>query len=779
MANVSPFSDSGMKVFFVGNYLPRNCGIATFTYDLSHALEEAIGKGSYRVVAINNVPQGYDYPEQVSFEINQNRILDYRLAADYINLSGVDVVSLQHEFGIYGGPEGTYINHFLSNLNKPVITTLHTVLKEPNAAYRQALLDVAGLSHALVVMSHQAETILKEVYHIPQEKIFFIHHGIPDVPFIDPNFYKDQFNVEGRFVVLTFGLLNPNKGIELVLDALPEVIKKFPKVAYIVLGATHPEVKRLRGEEYRLALQRRVNRLGLESHVFFYNRFVDIEELCEFVGACDLYITPYRSKEQITSGTLAYALGMGKPVISTPYWYAQEMLAEERGRLVDFGDVKGLSQAIIELIEDEAKRHQIRKRAYEFGRKMIWREVGREYLKLFHTVLSRFREVPMRRPFEQSFIQHDALPEITLDHLCRLTDDTGLIQHTKYGIPDRRHGYSTDDVGRALVAVLQFYDQYQEQRSLRLAENYLSFLAYAQREDGRFHGFMNYDRKFTDDVGSEDTQGRALWGLGCAVSLGPSDQFQAFARELFERAVQNIEMEHPRAMAYAILGFWYFLQKYQGATTIRRLLAAYSDRLVEEYEKNHEKDWRWFHQTLTYGNAKIPHALLMAYQVTGSEGYRTVGLESLEFLTRELYNGDYFDLIGNSYWFERRQQKAIFSQQPIDAGYLTEAYVSAYRVTQDERYLGLAQAAFEWFLGRNRLGISLYDFSRGSCCDGIDPHGINQNQGAESMICFLLANLALSQKGMLKTLVKSPSTRDFNPFLISDVSSDRRAERGG
>lgn len=767
-----------MNAFFVGNYPPRNCGIATFTYDLFHALCEVTGKDSYRVAAITNVPEGYNYPDEVSFEIHQNRIHDYRLAADYVNFSGADIVSLQHEFGIFGGAGGTYINHFLSNLKKPVVTTLHTVLKEPDASYRKALLTVTELSSGLVVMSRQAEELLVEVYRVPRDKIFFIHHGIPDTPFVDPNFYKDRFHVEGRFVLLTFGLLNPNKGIELVLDALPEVVKRYPKVAYIILGATHPEVKRLRGEEYRLSLQRKVTRLGLESHVFFYNRFVDIEELCEFIGACDLYITPYRSKEQITSGTLAYALGMGKPVISTPYWYAQEMLAEERGILVDFGNVDGMTEAILEMIENEPKRHQMRKRAYEFGRKMVWKEVGREYLKVFQKVLSRIHRIPMRKAFEQTFTQQDALPEITLDHLCRLTDDTGVIQHATFGIPDRRQGYSTDDAGRALVVVLQFNDQYQEPRALRLAEKYLSFLAHAQREDGRFHGFLSYDRKFTDEVGSEDTQGRALWGLGCAVALGPNDQFQAFAKELFERAIQKIDIKHPRAVAYAISGFWYFLHKYEGATVIRRLLIAFSDHLIEEYEKHHQMDWRWFHGALTYGNAKIPQALLMAYQLTGAERYREVGLESLDFLTQEIYNGDYFDLVGNSHWYEHGQQKAIFSQQPIDAGYLTEAYATAYRITQNLRYLELAQAAFEWFLGRNRLGLPLYDFSRGACFDGIDPHGINQNQGAESIICFLLANLALSQKGMLKTLIKRASSVDFSPGPVP-LSFSKSVERGG
>ncbi len=777
MADQLQYPESHTRIFFVGNYLPRNCGIATFTYDLSHALEENLGEGSFRVVAINNIPEGYNYPEQVSFTVSQNRIHDYRLAADYVNFSGVDIVSLQHEFGIYGGPGGTYINHFLSNLKKPVVTTLHTILKEPDPLYRKALMDVADLSNGLVVMSQQAQQLLREVYRISEEKIYFIHHGIPDVPFVDPNFYKDRFNVEGRFVILTFGLLNPNKGIEMVLEALPRVVKKHPKVAYLILGATHPEVKRVKGEEYRLSLQRRVAKLGLDNHVFFYNRFVDLEELCEFIGACDLYITPYRSREQITSGTLAYALGMGKAVISTPYWYAQEMLADDRGRLIDFGDADGLAQTIIEMIEDEPKRHQMRKRAYEFGRKMIWKEVGREYLKVFNTVLSRIHKAPMRKAFEQTFLQQDALPEITLDHLCRLTDDTSILQHATYGIPDRRHGYSTDDAGRALVVALQFYDQYQEPRALRLAEQYLSFLVYAQKEDGGFHEFMNFDRTFREDNGSEDTLGRALWGLGCAVALGPNEPFRALARELFERAVQRVEIKHPRAIAYAMMGLWYFLQKYEGAIAIRRLMLSYGDYLVSEYEKNHARDWRWFHGALTYGNAKIPHALMAAHHLTGSRRFWEVGVESLDFLTQEMFNGDYFDLVGNSHWYERGQEKAIFSQQPIDAGYLTEAYAFAYRISRDPRYLELAQAAFEWFLGRNRLGASLYDFSRGACYDGIDPQGVNQNQGAESIICFLLANLALSQKGMLKTLIGRPEAMEFNPHV--SPFSIQPQERGG
>jgi glycosyltransferase involved in cell wall biosynthesis len=741
------------RTFFVGNYLPRNCGIATFTYDLSHAIGNEIGASSFGVIAINNIPEGYDYPKEVVFEIQQNKIQDYRLAAEYINLSGIDLVCLQHEFGIFGGPEGRYIIHFLANLKKPVVTTLHTVLKTPSAGYRQGLLEVARFSHALVVMSRMAEDILREVYDIPPEKIHFIPHGVPDVPFIDPNFYKDKFQVEGRLVLLTFGLLNPNKGIENVLEALPAVIQQYPNVAYIILGATHPEVKRVQGDEYRISLQRLVRKLGLEQHVLFYNRFVDLEELCEFIGACDIYITPYLNQEQIVSGTLAYAVGMGKAVVSTPYWYAQELLAEGRGRLVEFGNIKELGQTLIELIKNEVERHQMRKKAYELGRKMIWKEVAREYLKVFEKAITGYRAIPPDKNLIRQMLPPLSLPEVRLDHLLRLTDNTGIMQHATRGIPDRRYGYSTDDIGRALVVILMHYQQFQEPGVLSLAEIYLSFLSHAQLDDGRFHNFMDYSRHFLDEVGSEDTLGRALWGLGYAVMAGHNEGFRTLARELFEKGNNAAHrLTFPRAMAYAICGLYYYLQHYPGATAMKRTLQALADNLVGLYEKNREEGWFWLEPFLTYANAKIPHSLLLAYCALNHDRYLWVGKESLDFLTHTLYNGEYFDLIGNQGWYYKGKKRALYSQQPIDAGYLVEAYVTAYEITKQEDYRQWALTAFEWFLGRNRLGIPLYDFSRAACYDGLDSHGINVNQGAESIICFLLALLNLSQPQIQKAL---------------------------
>jgi glycosyltransferase involved in cell wall biosynthesis len=739
---------SGLQSFFLGNYPPRNCGIATFTYDLSIAIGREIGDDSFGVIAMNNRIEGYDYPKEVVFEINQESLQDYRMAAEYINLSRAKLVCMQHEFGIFGGPEGSHVLHLMSALKKPIFTTLHTVLKNPTPRYNWALREVCQLSHRVVVMSKMAVDLLQEVYRIPEKKIRFIPHGIPDVPFVDPNYYKDKFQVEGRTVLLTFGLLNPNKGIETVLEALPQVVERHPDLVYIVLGATHPEVKRRSGEQYRIGLERQVRGLGLSEHVIFHNRFVGLDELCEFIGSCDMYVTPYLNKEQIASGTLAYAMGMGKAVISTPYWYAQEMLADGRGQLVDFGDRQGLEQAIIQLIEDEPKRHYMRKKAYELGRKMIWKEVAREYLELLEEGLQTYVPFPEYQRLAARRQKRGTLPAMRLDHLITLTDYTGPVQHARYGIPDRDHGYSTDDVGRGLAVVLMYYNQHRDPQALELAKIYLAFLGHAQLENGHFHNFMDFSRHFLDLEGSEDTFGRALWGLGVAVQLGPNENFRAFARQLFDKAISGISLHYPRSMAYAICGMHAFLQRYPGARGIWLHLDSLANELVRLYRKNRQDDWEWFEPAVTYGNAKLPHALLLAHEATQKKEYLKVALESLDFLTRIQYDGNIFDLVGNEGWYQRGGERAVFGQQAIDAGYLVEAYMSVYQLTAEEKHLELAEAAFEWFLGRNRLKAPLYDFETAACADGLDAEGVNMNRGAESTICFLLALLALVKESV-------------------------------
>jgi glycosyltransferase involved in cell wall biosynthesis len=733
------------RMCFVSSYPPRECGIATFARDLRQTIGQLRSDAKTSVIAVTNTPDGYSYPPEVVFEIRQHEIGDYSLAAEYANLSGFDVVCIQHEFGIYGGPEGRYITAMMEGLRAPVISILHTVLAETTQGYRDSLLRVVALSDHLVVLSEKAVPILKDGYGVPENKIQVIHHGVPEAPFVDPNYYKDQFAAEGKLVILTFGLLSRNKGIEMVLEALPDVVRAHPEVVYIVLGETHPEVKRTEGETYRLWLQQRVKELGLSKHVVFDPRYVEQAELLEYIGACDIYVTPYQSREQIVSGTLAYAVGMGKAVVSTPYLYAEEILADGRGLLVDFGNVAGLTDRLLELIEQPATRHRMRKLAYQYGRQMIWPEVGRRYIELFERATATYKGKALPQTAKHRSAINYELPAVKLDHLVRLSDDTGIMQHATYGVPDRRFGYCTDDAARAMIVALMHHERNADELSLGLVHRYLSFLQYQQLPDGHFHNFMNYSRQHQDERGSEDTLGRALWGLGAAVAYGPTKVIGTLAGEMFEKALGALQPRHPRAMAYAICGLYSFLQKYSGAALARRRLIELANHLAGWFKSN-SADWRWFGDELTYANAKMPEAMLLAFKATGEQRFKEIGLESLDFLLSVTYRRDYFDFIGNQGWYCWGGTRAVLSQQPIEAGYTVEACLVAYEITGSSHYLDLAHAAAEWLMGRNRLGAQLYDPATGACADGLDPHGASMNQGAESVICGLLALLAIARQ---------------------------------
>jgi glycosyltransferase involved in cell wall biosynthesis len=744
------------RLCFVSSYPPRECGIATFARDLRQAIGQLRSDAKASVIAVTNTSEGYGYPPEVVFEMRQQESDDYALAAEYANLSGFDVVCVQHEFGIYGGPEGRHITKMMEGLRGPVVSILHTVLAETTQGYHDSLVRVAALSDHLVVLSEKAVPILKDNYGIPENKIHVIHHGVPEASFVDPNYYKDQFAAEGKLVILTFGFLSRNKGIEMMLEALPDVVRAHPEVVYIVLGATHPEVKRTDGEAYRLWLQKRVTELGLTKHVVFDPRYVEQAELLEYIGACDIYVTPYQSKEQIVSGTLAYAVGMGKAVVSTPYLYAEEILADGRGLLVDFGNVAGLTEKLLELIERPATRHRMRKLAYQYGRQMIWPEVGRRYLELFDHALATYKGKALPRAAKHLSVVSYALPDVKLDHLARLTDDTGIIQHAAYGVPDRRFGYCTDDAARAMVVALMHYAQEADDLSLNLIYRYLSFLQYQQLPDGHFHNFMNFSRQHEDERGSEDTLGRALWGLGEAVAHGPTNIIRTLAGEMFEKALGALQPQHPRAMAYAICGLYSFLQRYSGAALAQRKLIKIANHLAGWFKRN-SADWCWFGDELTYANAKMPQAMLLAFQATGEERFKQIGLESLDFLLRVTYRRDYFDFIGNQGWYTWGGVRAVLSQQPIEAGYTAEACLVAYEITGSVHYLDMAHAAAQWLMGRNRLGVRLYDTETGACADGLDPHGASMNQGAESVICGLLALLAVSKQIKKSELILAPA----------------------
>ncbi len=740
------------SVAVIGNYLPRQCGIATFTRDLVEGLSDRAKNTHCWAVAMNDRIEGYAYPDKVRFEINQNKLADYGIAAQFLNISHTDIVCLQHEFGIFGGPAGSHVLKLLSDLHMPVVTTLHTVLKDPSPEYRSVMVKLGELSDKLVVMSRKAEHFLHEIYGISREKIAFIHHGIPDMPFIDSSFHKDKFDVEGKKVLLTFGLLSPNKGIETVLQALPAVIEKYPEVVYIILGTTHPHVLKTNGDAYRIMLQQMVHTLNISDHVIFQNNFVALRELCEFLGIADIYITPYLEEAQITSGTLAYAMGTGKAVISTPYWYAQEMLAEGRGHLVPFNSPNALAEQINALLYDDTQRHAIRKKAYTFTRDAVWSKVCQNYLDLFSEV--RHNRIRHPRP-RHSYVSHIKaitrfdLPEIKLDHLKAMTDDTGMLQHANYTIPDRHHGYCTDDNARALLAAAMG-QKHLPANGLgldALSGHYLGFLLYAyNKKNGRFRNFMTYERQWVEEIGSEDSHGRALWCLGKAVAFLENPGHLAMSTVLFKKALIAAEsFRSPRAVAFCLVGLDAYLDKFFGDSDARRIRDVLAQRVFSQFCENKTGDWPWIEDTLNYGNARLSHALLVSGHRMKDKEMVTMGLDSLLWLLSIQTSDHHFAPVGCNGWYSKKGKRARFDQQPIEAKTMVEACAAAFRITRDRQWFDRAVMCFNWFLGHNDLNMPLYDPKTGGCRDGLMVDGINQNQGAESTLAWLLSLMTLQK----------------------------------
>ena len=736
------------SIALIGNHLPRQCGIATFTSHLLEAISLNVpGKDSWAIV-MNDRSDGYAYPPSVRFEINQNRLSDYNLAADLLNLNQVDVVCLQHEYGIFGGQRGSFIIELLRHLNMPVVTTLHTILRDPTTQEQRILVQLSDLSDRLVVMTEKSVEFLRYIYRIPDEKIVLIQHGIPDSPFVESNVYKDKFGVAGNEVILTFGLISPGKGIEAVIDALPEILETHPQVIYMVVGATHPHLRATHGEDYRIGLQLRAKSLGVADHVLFHDRFVSEEDLLEFIGAADVYVTPYLNEAQIVSGTLAYALGTGKAVVSTPYWYAQELLAEGRGRLVPFQDQASLTREIIELLDDPGKRRSMEKRAYSYGRQMIWSEVARRYLDTFEEAIHQplRREVPVHR-LRTVGQRQQRLPEIKLDYLYRMTDDTGIFQHARFTVPDRTHGYCVDDNARALIVACMLQDLQPRNPHLgRLRAIYLSFLAHAfDSRTGRFRNFMSYDRRWLEEVGSEDSQGRALWGLGVAASFGRDKGDTLVAAELFHRALHGAELlRSPRAISFAILGVHAYLGRHREDDPAKNVLRTLSSRLLQYFHDGASEDWPWCEDIVTYDNARLPQALLLSGRILSDLHMQTVGLRALEWL-KQVQSDEthhHFVPIGNSGWLTRDGGKARFAQQPLEAAAMVDACIEAYNSTRDDEWVSFAYRSFNWYQGNNDLGLPLYDPQTGGCRDGLEARGVNENEGAESTLSWLMSLLA-------------------------------------
>lgn len=730
------------RIAIVGTHAPRRCGIAMFSSDLADALEVALPRTEVEVCAVNDPGETYDYPRRVTLEITEGAIEEYRRAGDALNDLGTSAVSIQHEYGIYGGVAGAHLLALTRQLRRPFVLTLHTVLTEPSATQRAVMDELTTRAARVVVMGRQAVSIVRRVHGTPPAKIQLIPHGIPSTAL--PNDAKRQLGLGARAVLLTYGLLSPGKGIETVIAALPRVAETHPDVTYVVLGATHPGVLKRDGERYRDSLMALAHAAGVESRVSFRDRFVTQDELAMYLGAADVYITPYLHPEQTSSGTLAYALGAGKAVISTPYRYARELLAGGRGSLVPCADPAAMGAEIEALLSNGARRAAMAASARSFGLSMHWPTVAGLYAETLARVAYEARESRSASPTRRDSIV--TLPQVRLDHLEALTDSTGVLQHSSYGIPRYADGYCLDDNARALLfatALAGDEDPSLADRGRAASRRYLAFVTHAfDAPSGRFRNFMSFDRTFSPQEGSEDCHGRALWALGHVIAKPPVVGHARHARELFRAALPAaLGFSSPRAWAYTLLGLHPYLECLELDDVADRARTILAQRLLSLLEANGTDAWPWFEKELTYANARLSQALIVSGTALDSAAMSAAGLRSLEWLAVQQHADSVFSPIGATGWWREGGPRARFDQQPIEAAGMVSACLSAFEGTHHPVWARRAGRTFAWFLGFNDLQQCLVEPSTGACRDGLHEDHLNENHGAESTLSFLTALL--------------------------------------
>ena len=734
-----------MKIAYISTYPPRECGIATFNNNLLAAIghnKKAVSEESF-VVAMNdsdNIDE-YEYPKEVKYVIRQENQKDYIRAADYINTSLADACILEHEYGIFGGDSGVYILPLLARLQKPLITIFHTILKDPNYMQLTVLREVAKYSSRIVVMSHRAVGFLTSIYGIPFDKIQLIEHGVPDLEPKEDNPVKNSLAFKDKKVLFTFGLISRNKGLETVIEALPKIVAQNPDVMYVVLGTTHPGVIKNSGEEYRDSLKRLAKKLNVENNLTFINKFVSEQELYDYLTGCDMYITPYLNEAQITSGTLSYAVGAGAAVISTPYWHAQELLADHRGRLFDFKDADALSDIVNELFADEKALKTMKENAYEYGLHLRWPSTGDVFIDVLDEAISKF--LSEKETGGKPIIDPDMMPAFSLAHIQRLTDDTGIVQHAKYGIPNLKEGYCLDDNARALILTILAYQQNKSKIALELLPIYLSYIQYMQCDDGNFRNFLSFKREYLDEVGSEDSFGRTIWALGYLINNAPNNSYREFASELFLKSVPHFKnLKHLRGIANTMIGLTNFLKAHKHDEHIRAELDKLAEPLKAAYRSNKQGRWLWFEEKMTYDNAILPLALLCHFEATGDNESMDIALESMEYLSQKTLIQGYLNPVGNDGWlYKDGPEMAIYDQQAIETMAMVMMYFKAYEITHDLTYIKQMYLCYQWFLGENSLHLPLYDHETKGCGDGLQTYGVNRNQGAESTLAYWVSHL--------------------------------------
>lgn len=737
-----------MKIAYISTYPPRECGLATFNRNLIDAIHANFASDEIietsMVIAMNNSDdlEEYKYPKEVKCIIRQNNQDDYTAAANFINASDVDACILQHEFGIYGGESGIYVLPFINQIEKPIISILHTILNTPTYLQKSIIREIAKRSAKIIVMSNKAVGFLQDIYHISENKIQVIAHGVPDLEAPEVNPIKELKQLKGKKILLTFGLISRNKGLETVVRALPKIVENHPDVVYVVLGNTHPGVVKDSGEEYRDYLKQLASDLKVADHLIFMNKFVEEEELIDYLTAADIYVTPYFNEAQITSGTLSYAVGAGAAVVSTPYWHAQELLDENRGRLFNFKDPVGLANIVNELLESPTKLKELQQNAYQFGLETRWPKIGKSYIKVVEKAIKHpdYSEKILRQIIDRTLI-----PEFDLSYVKRLTDDTGIFQHAKYGVPNRKEGYCIDDNCRALIMALMAYQENKDPDALNLMPIYMSYIHDLQLDNGNFRNFTSFSRQFLDEEGSDDSFGRTVWSLGYLISAAPNRSFAEFGYELFFKSVQHFKnLTHLKGICNTITGISYYLKLHPRDQPILDELNALTEKVIISYNKHKGDDWNWFEDHMTYDNAIFPLALFHSAEITGNEEVKKIAHESLLYLEKITLGLNIVSPVGNDGWHFRYNEKtAIYDQQAIEIMAMVLMYHQAFILTRDTNYMKKMFTSYLWFMGENSLRIPLYDSETKGCADGLQSGGVNRNQGAESTLAYLISHLTV------------------------------------
>ena len=720
-------------ILFLSSYPPRKCGIATFTQDLSNAFNKKFNPAvKTEICALNN--RIYNYNNNVIYQINATDLENYVLLAKKINArNDIKLINIQHEFGLFGGEYGDYLIPFLQALEKPVITTLHSVMSKPSSNLKRVVKAITNKCKAIVVMNKFSQETLERDYKIPQYKINYIPHGIPQVAYEPSKEYKKKLGYEERIVFSTFGLISKNKGIEYAIRALPKIIREFPNVIYLVIGETHPSVLKEQGEKYRSFLYREIDRLGLKNNVRFFDKYMTLEEIVCFLQATDIYISPCIDKKQSVSGTLSYALGCGRAVVSTATEYARHIINGKNGILVQFKNPEEIAKGVIQLISNERISKDIAAQAYKDTRPMIWPNVAQSYLKLY-------------KKFTKLEIEENKLPEIKFDHIIKMTDNFGIIQHANYNKPNERFGYSLDDISRALIACAMYYKNNPSPQLKKMMDIYIKFIKFARRKDGSFANMVS-SRKRKDGSFEEDAQGRTIWALGYVLAqdyLPKNIKKEAY--KLFRSSVPLLnKIKAPRSIAFAIAGLYYYLKTIPN-NKLKKTFRILSCCLVKLYKNNACPDWSWFEEYLTYSNSKLSEALFYAYDLLKDKKFLRIAESSLKFLESITLDNKFYMPIGQKGWYFKNKQRSYFDQQPEDASSMVQTEVLAYKITKNKDYFKKALKIFHWFLGKNHLGLMVYDETTGGCNDGLGKYELNLNQGAESTISYVMARLSFEEE---------------------------------